>query len=397
MTIRVGILLSHPTQYHSPWFRALAQRPEIETKVFYCFQPDAGLQGDGFDVAFNWDVPLLGDYPHAFLKNVARRPGFHFAGCDTPELATIIPGRHFDAWIINGWKVKSDWQAIRACWKHKVPMLIRGDSHLLDRKPLPKRLAKRMVLGRWISRFSGYLTVGKLNEEYYRFYGADSSRFFPVRHFVDNECFASRAATADIVKIRKNWRIPESSTVFLFAGKFVDKKRPMDAIRAIEKASTRGNDVHLLMVGDGKLRQSCAEYSESKRLPVTFTGFLNQSEIASAYACADVLVLPSAYAETWGLVVNEAMSCGLPAIVSDRVGCGPDLVYSGQTGTVFPARDVEALTKAMSAYAENPSLINEHGKSARKQIAGYSVVAAANGTVAAILSVIKAGTASIAA
>lgn len=397
MTIRVGILLSHPTQYHSPWFRALANRPELEIKVFYCFQPDAGAQGEGFDVPFQWDVPLLEGYPHAWLKNTAGRPGFNFAGCDTPEVAEIVAGREFDAWIINGWRVKSDWQAMRACWKHNVPILIRGDSHLLDRKPLSKRMAKRMILGRWIPRFSRYLTVGKLNEEYYRFYGADRSRFFPVRHFVDNERFAAEAAAADAGSMRTKWGIPERSTVFLFAGKFVEKKQPMDAIRALETVSARRAGVHLLMVGDGQLRQACEQYAEEKRLPVTFTGFLNQSEIALAYACAKVLVLPSAHTETWGLVVNEAMACGVPAIVSDRVGCGPDLVASGRTGMIFPAGDVEALARAMSAYAENLALIREHGGYARELISGYTAAAAAEGTAAAVLSVMKTRTASVAA
>jgi glycosyltransferase involved in cell wall biosynthesis len=390
MTSRVGILLSHPTQYHSPWFRSLAQRAELQIRVFYCFQPDALAQGNGFGVSFQWDLPLLDGYPHAFLKNVARRPGFHFVGCDTPEIADIIASRQFEAWIINGWRVKSEWQAIRACWKHKVPMLIRGDSHLLDRRPPHTRIAKRMILGRWIPRFDGYLTVGELNEEYYKFYGADSSRFFRVRHFVDNERFAAQAAAANIVELRDRWKIAEEATVFLFAGKFVDKKKPMDAIQAIEKLCDGNQRVHLLMVGDGKLRGSCEEYSASRRLPVTFAGFLNQSEIAGAYACADVLVLPSAYAETWGLVVNEAMACGVPAIVSDRVGCGPDLVRPSETGMIFSAGDVGALAEAMSIYAGNPSLIAGHRASVKKLITSYSLEAASDSTIAAVLSVTSA-------
>jgi glycosyltransferase involved in cell wall biosynthesis len=390
MTSRVGIRLSHPTQYHSPWFRALAQRREIEVKVFYCLKPDARVQGAGFDVSFQWDVPLLEGYPHAFLDNVARRPGFNFAGCDTPEITDLIASRQFEAWIINGWRVKSEWQAIRACWKYDVPILIRGDSHLLDHRPPHTRIAKRMILGRWIPRFDRYLTVGKLNEEYYKFYGADSPRFFPVRHFVDNERFAAQAAATNIVELRARWKIAEGATVFLFAGKFVDKKRPMDAIQAIERLWAGNRRIHLLMVGDGKLRADCEEYSAFRHLPVTFAGFLNQSEIAGAYACADVLVLPSAYAETWGLVVNEAMACGVPAIVSDRVGCGPDLVRPGETGMIFPAGDVSALADSMSVYAGNPSLMVEHGANAKTLIANYNIAAATDSTVAAVLSVTKA-------
>jgi len=387
MTSRVGILLSHPTQYHSPWFRSLAQRPELRIKVFYCFSPDATEQGAGFDVSFQWDVPLLEGYPHAFLKNVARPPGFHFSGCDTPEIMDLIASRQFDAWIINGWRVKSEWQAIRACWKHQVPMLIRGDSHLLDHRPPHTRIAKRMILGRWIPRFDRYLTVGKLNEEYYKFYGADASQFFSVRHFVDNQRFAARAAEVNVAEQRGYWKIAEGTTVFLFAAKFVDKKQPLLAMKAIEKLCAGNASVHLLMVGDGKLRQSCEEYCVVRHLPVTFAGFLNQSQMANAYACADVLVLPSARAETWGLVVNEAMACGVPAIVSERVGCGPDLVLSEQTGMLFRAGDVDALADAMSVYAGNPLLIAEHGANAKELITNYSIEAATENTIAAVLSV----------
>jgi glycosyltransferase involved in cell wall biosynthesis len=386
--LHVGILLTHPTQYHSPWFQELAKRSEIRFKVFYCLEPDAHEQGVGFDVPFHWDTPLLEGYPNALLRNIARKPGLHFSGCDTPEITDLIASLEFDAWIINGWRVKSDWQALRACWRSRVPMLVRGDSHLIDSKPLPLRIAKRLILGRWLPRFNRYLTVGKLNEDYYQFYGADPKKFFPVRHFVDNERFASQAERARIRRpqLRSRWGIDKESVVFLFAGKFIDKKRPMDAIRATELLHLKGLPVHLLMVGDGKLRPKCEQYSKEKELPVSFTGFLNQSEIHEAYVSSDVLVLPSAYAETWGLVANEAMSCGLPAIVSDRVGCGPDLVKPGKTGATFPVADVVALANAMTTYAEDVSLAKQQGANAAKHVDGYSVAVAADNTIAALLS-----------
>lgn len=386
--VRVGILLTHATQYHSPWFQQLAKRPEVGIKVFYCLRPDAVQQGIGFDVPFLWDTPLLEGYPSALLRNIARNVGLNFSGCDTPEIADIIASREFDAWIINGWRVKSDWQAIRACWRCKVPMLVRGDSHLIDSKAVPLRIAKRLILGRWLPRFNRYLTVGKLNEDYYEFYGADPKRFFPVRHFVDNERFASQAELARLRRpeLRSRWGMGKEAVVFIFAGKFIEKKRPMDAILAIALLHSQGLPVHLLMVGDGKLRLRCEQYCREKNLPVSFTGFLNQGEIAEAYVASDVLVVPSGYAETWGLVVNEALSCGLPAIVSDRVGCWPDLVKPSTTGAIFPVTDVTALAEAMKPYAEAVSLAREHGANASKHVGNYSVIAAADNTIAALLS-----------
>ncbi len=393
MPTQVGILLTHPTQYHSPWFKELASRTEIEIEVFYCFQPDADQQGIDFGVAFEWDVPLLDGYRYTFLKNVAREPGFDYAGCDTPEIAQLISSKKCDAWIVNGWKVKSDWQAIRSCWRSRTPVLIRGDSNLIDSKPLHLRFAKRLILGRWIPRFSRYLTVGKLNEEFYRFYGADPSRFVPVRHYVDNDRFALQAAQAqkNAATIRSEWGIPEKP-VFLFAGKFIEKKRPMDAIKAVELLTSEGSDIHLLMVGDGALRNSCEEYARTRQLPISFTGFLNQNEISKAYGCSNVLLLPSGYGETWGLVVNEAMSCGLPAIVSDRVGCGPDLISNGKTGFVFPVGDIKALSEAMQVYVNDLALAEKHGIQARERVRAYDVRLAAQNTAEAVLSLEINGT-----
>ena len=384
---RVACLMTHPTQYHAPWFRALAQRPEISIHVFYGFQPSPDLQGKDFGVRFEWDAPLLEGYSNSFLENVAA-PGWGFRSLDTPGVRDVVARREYDCWVINGWSTKSEWQAIRACWKFGVPMLIRGDSTLLDRRPVTTRIAKRLLLGRWIPRFRRYLTVGKLNAEYYEHYGADPSRFVPVLHFVDNDWFAREAAAAreSRSRIRESMGIPDDAVVFLFAGKLMDKKQPAAAVKAMKHLGA-GARAHLLVVGDGALRAECESIAREAALPVTFAGFYNQSRMPEAYAISDVLVLPSAYDETWGLVVNEAMASGLAAIVSDKVGCAPDLVAPGQTGAVFPAGNVPALAKVMERYLSEPSRSAIEGQNAARRIQRYSLDQAVENTVNAVLSV----------
>jgi glycosyltransferase involved in cell wall biosynthesis len=117
------------------------------------------------------------------------------------------------------------------------------------------------------------------------------------------------------------------------------------------------------------------------QLPVTLTGFLNQSEIVSAYAASDCLTLPSDHGETWGLVVNEAMACGLPAIVSDQVGCGPDLVTPGETGAIFPFGDWSALAESLCRAAADPTELQRQGVAAE----GYSPAVAAEGIRDAVI------------
>ena len=74
MAYKVGILTTHPIQYQVPWFKELAKKEEIDLTVFYCMIPDAQQQGDGFGVAFKWDIPLLEGYKFKILKNVASSP-----------------------------------------------------------------------------------------------------------------------------------------------------------------------------------------------------------------------------------------------------------------------------------------------------------------------------------
>ena len=131
-------------------------------------------------------------------------------------------------------------------------------------------------------------------------------------------------------------------------------------------------------LGDGALRDElAAEAGRDPRVPVRFIGFQNQRRLSRYYHAADLLVLPSREAETWGLVVNEALLHGLPCVVSTRVGSAPDLV-DDQTGAVFQADDAAALTAALERVEP---VIGRTGVRAacRAKVEPYSVLAAARG------------------
>jgi len=114
---------------------------------------------------------------------------------------------------------------------------------------------------------------------------------------------------------------------------------------------------------------------------------LNQSRIVEAYVAADCLVLPSDGRETWGLVVNEAMACSRPAIVSNVVGCAPDLVRDGRTGAIFRLGDVGQLSKILIAFAREPARVRTMGERAGEGLRPYSLEAAVQGVVDAVEAV----------
>ncbi|MFV9504997.1 MAG: glycosyltransferase family 4 protein, partial [Oscillochloridaceae bacterium umkhey_bin13] len=328
MLPRVGLVVTHPIQYYAPWYRALAQLIDLE--VLFCHdQRSTDHARSEFGIAFDWDVPLLEGYRYRFLTNRAKQPDVsHFAGCDTPELPTLIQQRQYDAVIVQGWYVKSYWQAISACWRMGIPVLVRGDSHLSTPRTPAKRLTKALAYRAFIPRFAAYLYVGKRNRDYYLHYGANPKRLVFAPHAVDNQRFAHEAARlkSQRAALRAQWGLPADGMVALFVGKLVARKAPHDFILALALAGRHNQHICGLIVGEGPQRAELEAAALNSGVTIRFTGFLNQSQITQAYVAADLLVLPSDGSETWGLVVNEAMACGLPALVSDQVGCAPDLI-----------------------------------------------------------------------
>ena len=384
--MRLAVVASHPVQYQAPWYRALARVVDLHVFFAHRIQPGDHARS-GFGVAFEWDTPVLEGYSHSWLKNVSRRPGVeHFRGCDTPDVGTQLALGKFDAVAVNGWQLLAYWQAIRAAGRANVATMVRGDSQLTAPIGAMRRSAKRVVYPHLLKAFDAYLAVGDRNEAYYRHYGVPAAKIFRSPHCVDNEFFAQAADSARRATggARAALGLAPGAVVFAFAGKLIEKKRPLDFLAALDAVRQSIPDAAGLVVGDGPLRDAMESHCRAHRTPCTMVGFMNQQRIATAYAASDALVLPSDGGETWGLVVNEAMATGIPAIVSDQAGCMPDLIADGSTGYSFPCGDVAVLADRMRRIAELP----DRGRSMRpavlKRIDGYSPGAAAAGVVSAM-------------
>lgn len=378
MALRIGFLVSHPIQYYAPIFRELAKRCELT--VFFAHRQTAAQQARaGFGVAFEWDVDLLSGYNSRFLTNVARNPSTdEFWGCDTPDIAREIAEGRFDAFVVPGWALKSYLQAVRACRRAGVPVFVRGDSQLTTPRNALLRFAKELIFPWLLRRFSGFFYVGKWNREYLEHYGAKAEQLFFSPHCVDNEAFrrgseAARKRAAGVPKARKR---------ILFVGKLVENKHPLDIVQAAVQIAARGTPVEVAFAGSGELADSLKEFAKNAGLEAHFLGFVNQSEMPAVYASADVVVLASA-SETWGLAINEAMVCGVPAVVSDVVGCGPDLIDPKATGAIFRQGDVSAMARAIeSVFALDPQTCRDRLAALMEvyspERAAESIVAGAN-------------------
>lgn len=398
--VRLAIVISHPIQYFSPWFRHIATAGGIDLKVFYLWDFGVALRFDHqFERAIQWDIPLLGGYEHVFVPNRSRDPGtHHFGGLDNPRLVSALTDWHPNAILLFGYLFRSHFRVIVSRHLMGVPLLLRGDSHDLFRPSGFKSNLARLARSLLFRRFAAFLAVGRANAEYFRHCGVPEARIHFVPHCVDNQRFRDAASQAalDAAAWRAELGIAANACVVLFAGKFEPKKRPLDLLAAfgLAQEEMRKKDEPapvLLLVGSGALeRELRAASGDRIGQTVFFAPFQNQSRMPAVYAMGDLFVLPSyGVGETWGLAINEAMNLAKPVIVSTHVGCGPDLVQQGDTGWVFKAGDIDALA---AIIVQALLLDRRHrarmGLVARERIGDYSYSAATAGLLATLSTLV---------
>lgn len=379
--IRLVVVVSHPIQYFSPWFRELAQHPALKLTVLYLRHLAPEQQGAGFGTTFSWDVPLLQGY-HSV--NVDCTASTMAVGRDALRLCAALRDAHAQVVLVTGWQEPLLALAAPLARLLGCRVVMRGESNDLRARSRWPRLLHRALL----SFCHAALAIGKSNRAFYLASGVPARRIFPGAYFVEHRRFLDLAAqyAAQAPTIRGLDGVADDAIVFAFSGKHVPFKRPSMLVEAAGKLVAEGLPVHLRFAGSGELTLALQARCSELQVPATFTGFLNQTEMWRAYVGSDVFVLPSTNRETWGLVVNEAMVFALPVIVSDQVGCGPDLVIPGKTGWTFSG-EVDGLAEAMREAIRHRERLPAMGAVARDHVVrNYSSTVATDGLLVALAS-----------
>jgi glycosyltransferase involved in cell wall biosynthesis len=398
--IKLAYLLSHPIQYQSPLLRRIAAEPSIDLTVLYTSDFSVREYVDkGFGVAMQWDVPLLDGYRHKFLPRLR----------DAQDITALAPLNYgfwrefraggYDAVWIHGYATANSLMAMVAARLLGIPVLQRMDGTLIDRARSGMKLrVKSGVLAVLERLVAAVLPVGTLNAAYWRRYLPDTPQFL-MPYAVDNADFAARtlAAAAGREAFRAELGLQAGRGVILFAGKLMERKRCIDLVEAYVRLSpdwvegVAGSGVrltepqpYLLIAGDGELRSQLeARATELNWESVRFLGFQNQTQLPRLYDLCDVFCLPSVH-EPWGLIVNEVMAAGRAVVVSDEVGCVPDLVRDGETGLIHRAGDVAGLAGCLRRIATEPGLAERMGRAGADLIRTWDFEADVRGLVAAL-------------
>lgn len=374
----VGYLVSHPIQYQAPLLRKIAKDSAIKLIVF--FRSDVSTRAfkdPDFGKIIQWDVPLLDGYKYEFLPAFGKSDVISFLRPFNYGLVKRLKFHHVDALWVHGYMSWFHWVTIFMAKRLGIKVFVRDEATLISRqRGCFKRMVKRLffyVLNRWCD---GFLAIGSLNADYYRYNGISSKKIFLVPYAVDNEFFQEKATLA--ARNRENLRselgLDTGRPVILYASKLSERKRPGDLLNAYIGLSPDGKSEphpYLLFVGDGQMRALLEKRVKKTGWDsIKFLGFKGQMDLPSFYDLCDVFVLPSVH-EPWGLVVNEAMNAGRAIIVSDQVGCGPDLVKNGINGYIYEAGNVNALSCALHAILENKEVSKEMGVKSLEIINGW--------------------------
>lgn len=334
--IKVAIITNIPTPYRNKQWEYYSKCKYLDITVFYC----AKIENDR-----HWEVDSSKGIKEVFLKGLTYK-NYHF----NPGILKVIL-QNYDIFFVGGYGYPSVIMAIAALKLLRKPwvMIIDGISPLNLKK---SNLTVDLIKKYFINGAKAYFANGTVSFEYLRNYNVPAEKIFNQYMTVDVDYYIQKESISSKVRneIRNELGISDSSTVIMYSGRLVEKKGIQDLINATRKLLKDNLDIFTLIVGEGDFKEELKIKSEDITSNLHFSGHINPDQLYKYYYASDIFILPT-YDDPWGLVVNEAISCGLPVIVTNAAGCSLDLVKNN--GIVIKKRDLTELTSAIENLIEN--------------------------------------------
>ena len=363
MKRRLTLMTEIISPYRIPLFNVLARHEGVDLHVIFLAETDPDLRKWRVykdEIKFSYQV-----LP-SWRKRVGRYNWLLNRG-----VASALSASAPDVVLCGGYNYVASWQALLWSRMRHVPFLLWSESNLQDLRR--GHAIVEFMKRKFMSRCSGFVVPGQSAGEYLRACKIREESIFVAPNAVDNDLFATAAAATRQHAASRRTEFGLPVRYFLFVGRLVREKGVFELLSAYAKLDKEiRKQVGLVFVGDGAERaQLQVVASTISPGMVTFAGFAQREQLTSYYALAEVLILPT-YTDPWGLVVNEAMACGLPVIVSQVAGCAADLVKENWNGVLIPPRDEAALVAAMERIASQPELRRTMSGNSLQRIAQYT-------------------------
>lgn len=358
--------------YKAPLYRALTETPGVDFTAIFASSAGVRPYDTGYARDVVWDADLLGGYRSVFLRGADRSPplGESFWSVRNPDIVSLLARAHFDVLWLDGYNSLTYQLAIATQTLLRRQLLLREEQTMLHPRSLGVTITKEIAL-RILLRGRHALYISSENRRWFEHYGVPPARLWPAPYTVDNAFFQGQAEDLRPrrAELRKRFGIaPDAGPIMLSVGRLVEKKQPDFTLEVFTRLRAKQRCA-MLFAGSGPLEERLRDAVKRHGVPdVYFAGFLNQTEVSQAYACADVFLLLSREHETFGIVVAEAMNFGLPVVVTEKVGCHADLVLREHNGFVVSANDPESAVAALDRLVADDDLRERMGRASRVRI-----------------------------
>jgi glycosyltransferase involved in cell wall biosynthesis len=349
--MNLAFVVERPTQFEVPFYRHAAADSAHRLHVLYTdphgaapvFDPELGR-------TVSWGIDLLGGYEHAVCP-------------DFGALQRTLRQTRYDLVLVNGYTRRLYVLAAALARGSGTPVALRLDSALFETPP-PRATTKRLLFELYLKRmYRLFFGVGSLTLDYLRFFGVPEERLALFPYSVDVEAFRRGAdlSPAQRALARGRLGIPDDARVLLAVAKLNPREAPWDLLRAVSRRFD--NDRWVVIAGDGPERAALEAFVRERGLErVVFLGYVPYPELPALYAVSD-LFLHTAREERWGVSVQEALACGLPAITSSRVGAARDLIAAGKNGATYTAGDDAELARRIDEILRlDPAAVREENR-----------------------------------
>ncbi|MGE0883048.1 MAG: glycosyltransferase family 4 protein [Blastocatellales bacterium] len=377
--MRVLLLNNVPAPYFDPLFETLAQKSGWELTVCYSANWNQ-------DVGWKEKAPHFNEAHRTIILD-QQNPGLKsLLGSAIAASATLFQmllRERPQYLLIYGYTLLPQLTAILWAMISGTLFAVAGDANFyLDKATGWKRSIKTFWLRMVARRAAALICNGTANRLFWQSYGAQTEKLYEARFAVDNEYFAhlSEARKDDAIELQRRLGIL-NKIVFLFVGRLVKRKNVDLIIRATRQLDNER--IAVVIAGSGEEREALEKLAADDPR-IFFSGNVAQTELPLYYALADVLLLPAAN-EPWGLVVNEAMACGLAIIAHKHCGAAVDLVGS-DNGIALESFSVNELAEAMKKVAGDAALLDLMQKRSREKIADWTIDSASQGIIMAVES-----------
>jgi glycosyltransferase involved in cell wall biosynthesis len=359
---RVAFVSPEPTPYRSPLFDRVGATEEIDLTVIYAAHTVAGR---------TWKVELL--HRAVFLdgfKVPGLRGVFRHDYPVTPGIWRALREAKPECVVVSGWSTFAAQAAIVWCRVRRVPYVLLVESHDSGPKPGWRRRVKQNVVPPIVKGAASVLVVGSLARESVLALGAPPGSVRVFANTIDVARYGERAdrLAGRRAELRNGLGASADDVAVVSVARLAPEKGLDSLLRAVAKVGDER--LIAIVVGEGPEHARLEQLARELGVRATLAGGRPWESVIEAYAASDVFALLSER-EPWGVVVNEAAACGLPLVLSDRVGAARDLLRDGENGMLVAAGDAEAAADAFRRLAADRDLRLRMGARSRSLAEGF--------------------------